>query len=317
MGERWNRALAAVAIALASAGPLWAQQPRLTADQAIALFSAAGFPLGADKHPLDRCGQSANPKVTFVDINGDRRPEALFIDEGACYKPAGRWYAIATQTADGRWRRIAEGSGTIAATGKAFRGWFVLAVTSGGATTKLHYDGNAYAPAEGASAQDAAAAPSPHGAYPTDGWTTSARFDALPAAAQAAIMRAAGLTRAGGVWKGCDGDSEVGKDGVEIKDINGDGRAEVIVTDSGSECYGMAGQQFTVLVAQPGGWKAVMQEVGIPVLLAHRGPGNYPDIQVGGPGTCWGLDRWNGSKYAYIGSFYDPGGRDSGKPCKP
>ena len=129
MGERWNRALAAVAIALASANPLWAQQPRLTADQAIALFSAAGFPLGADKHPLDRCGQSANPKVTFVDINGDRRPEALFIDEGACYKPDGRWYAIATQTADGRWRRIAEGSGTIAATGTAFRGWFVLAVT--------------------------------------------------------------------------------------------------------------------------------------------------------------------------------------------
>jgi hypothetical protein len=316
MVGRWGRKAAVALLTLGSAGSLSAQQPRLTADQAVALFAAAGFPLGADKHPLNRCGQPADPKISFIDMNADGRPEALFIDEGSCYQRDGRWYAVVAQRADGQWRRVLDGEGSVTATGTSFNGWFVLAATHGGATTRLHYDGTVYAPTAGGG--PAAAVTTRHGgAYPTDGWKPPFRFATLPAGAQAAIMQAAGLTLRDGVWKGCDGDSEVAPDGVEIKDINGDGRPEAIVSDASSGCYGMAGQQFTVLVAQSGGWKAVMQEVGIPILLAHRGPGNYPDIQIGGPGTCWGVDRWNGTAYAFIGSFYDPGGPDAGKPCKP
>src|SRR3546814_17704680 len=78
---------------------------------------------------------------------------------------------------------------------------------------------------------------------------------------QDAIMRAAGLTRSGKVWKGCEGTSEADAKSVEIKDLNHDGRPEAIVTDSGM-CYGNTGQEFTVLRSTPGGWAQMMPEIG-------------------------------------------------------
>src|SRR3546814_946586 len=66
---------------------------------------------------------------------------------------------------------------------------------------------------------------------PTDGWKMPVSFAALPASDQDAIMRAAGLTRSGKVWKGCEGTSEADAKSVEIKDLNHDGRPEAIVTD--------------------------------------------------------------------------------------
>src|SRR3546814_1299996 len=53
----------------------------LTPVQAAALFKAAGFPIGADKHPVNRCGQQADPRVLFDDMNDDGRAEAIFIDQ--------------------------------------------------------------------------------------------------------------------------------------------------------------------------------------------------------------------------------------------
>ena len=52
-------------------------------------------------------------------MNGDGQVEALFVDEGPCYKPDGRWYAVAAQSPDGAWRRILEGEGSLHATGAA------------------------------------------------------------------------------------------------------------------------------------------------------------------------------------------------------
>src|SRR3546814_13891835 len=97
-----------------------------------ALFKAAGFPIGADKHPVNRCGQQADPRVLFDDMNDDGRAEAIFIDQGDCYKPDGLWYAVATADADGAWRRVLEGEGRLKSTGVAFKGWFVLPATSAG-----------------------------------------------------------------------------------------------------------------------------------------------------------------------------------------
>ena len=197
----------------------------------------------------------------------------------------------------------------------------------------VHYDGHAYAspghapspaaeaPADRAqesavaSATDAEPAPK-GGSYPTDGWKAPVKFAQLPPAEQASILTAGGFRRAGSAWKGCEGASSVGKDGVEIRDLNGDGRPEAIITDSSTDCYGMAGQGFTIVRAVPGGWKKMAQETGIPMFLAARGAENYPDIEVGGPGACFPVERWNGKTYRLAGARYDDDGKGKGKPCK-
>src|SRR3546814_11522494 len=72
---------AGVALGTLIAVPLLVATPKLTPVQAAALFKAAGFPIGADKHPVNRCGQQADPRVLFDDMNDDGRAEAIFIDQ--------------------------------------------------------------------------------------------------------------------------------------------------------------------------------------------------------------------------------------------
>jgi hypothetical protein len=305
---------AGVALSVLIAFPLLAATPKLTAAQATALFKAAGFPLGADKHPVNRCGQHANPRVLFDDMNGDGRAEAIFIDQGGCYKPDGLWYAVATADADGGWRRVLEGEGRLKSTGMAFKGWFVLTVTSAGKTTRLHYNGVSYGSADAAAPIQNAGSSAKGGAYPTDGWKLPVTFAALPAPAQDSIMRAAGLTRSGAVWKGCEGTSEADAKSVEIKDLNHDGRPEAIVTDAGYGCYGNTGQEFTVLRATPDGWVQMMQVTGmIDHFMKSTGAGGYPDLMAGGPGTCVGVWRSDGSAYKILRR--QEGNKDNGPPC--
>src|SRR3546814_8651922 len=209
---------AGVALGTLIAVPLLAATPKLTPVQAAALFKAAGFPIGADKHPVNRGGQQADPRVLFDDMNDDGRAEAIFIDQGDCYKPDGLWYAVATADADGAWRRVLEGEGRLKSTGVAFKGWFVLTATSAGTTTRLHYNGVSYGPADAAAPIQNEGSGAKGGAYPTDGWKMPVSFAALPASDQDAIMRAAGLTRSGKVWKGCEGTSEADAKSVEIKE---------------------------------------------------------------------------------------------------
>ncbi len=61
----------------------------------------------------NRCGAPATPKITLIDMNGDGRKEAFFVDAGGCYKPDGRWYAVTTKGADGNWRGILSGVGSV------------------------------------------------------------------------------------------------------------------------------------------------------------------------------------------------------------
>src|SRR3546814_20011861 len=77
---------AGVALGTLIAVPLLAATPKLTPVQAAALFKAAGFPIGADKHPVTRCGQQAHPRVFFDDMHAAGRAAAHSIDQGACYK---------------------------------------------------------------------------------------------------------------------------------------------------------------------------------------------------------------------------------------
>lgn len=317
-------------MAAETGGIALAQAPAMNRAQAMQLYAAGGFPISPDgKNPTNRCGQPASPRITFVDMNDDRRPEALFIDRGACYRPDGSWYAIATQGPDGQWRRVLDGEGTVNATGTAFNGWFVLTTTSGGRTTRMHYDGTAYGPAAAspASASPSAAPPSaragtaPLVAKPlwsddADAAMAKAELAKLSAADRLAILRAAGLKPVGkGKWTACTEDDSGHSEGdvAMVRDINGDGRAEAMVRDGGIFCNGMAGVHSTLLTrTTAGAWKPMFDTQGFIGFLESRGTGNYPDIEVGLPGSCFPYFRWNGGEYRLIARL-----EDRRKPCTP
>lgn len=139
----------------------------------------------------------------------------------------------------------------------------------------------------------------------------------VPAAEQAAIFRAAGFAKRGTAWKSanCDGaESESYSPGsIETyRDLNGDGRPEAVVIEGGAICYGMTGQHFWLLSKQANGsWKLMTEETAMPDFLATKGAGGWPDIQLGGPGFCFPVWRWNGRAYAPNRFEYE------GKSCKP
>ena len=151
---------------------------------------------------------------------------------------------------------------------------------------------------------------------------TAALFLALAAASpaageQAAIFKAAGFAQHGSAWKsgGCDGaESESYEPGRidTYRDLNGDGRPEAVLTEGGAICYGMTGMHFWLLTKQAdGGWKLIHDETAMPDFLTAKGAGGWPDIQMGGPGFCFPVWRWNGRAYALNRFEYE------GKSCKP
>ena len=138
-----------------------------------------------------------------------------------------------------------------------------------------------------------------------------------PAAEQAAIFKAAGFTKRGATWKSgnCDGsESESYSPGniASYSDLNGDGRPEAVVTEGGAICYGMTGTHFWLMSKQAdGSWKLMTNETAMPDFLKTKGAGGWPDIQLGGPGFCFPIWRWNGKAYALNRFEYE------GKRCKP
>ena len=85
-----------------------------------------------------------------------------------------------------------------------------------------------------------------------------------------------------------------------------------MVTEGGAVCYGMTGTHFWLLSKQAdGSWKLMTEETAMPDFLATKGAGGWPDIQLGGPGFCFPVVRWNGKAYVNHRAEYE------GKPCKP
>lgn len=130
----------------------------------------------------------------------------------------------------------------------------------------------------------------------------------LNAAEKIAIWKAAGFSLRGGkVYDGCD---QPKQPDIERRDLNGDGAAEAIVTDGGT-CYGMTAAYFAVLTSDGRGkWRTVINLIGIPNFMKTRAKG-WPDIEVGGPGFCFPVWRYNGKSYDPHRNQYE------GKPCKP
>lgn len=141
---------------------------------------------------------------------------------------------------------------------------------------------------------------------------------ALSDADRAAVFKTAGAVHRKGKWVICAPPAEPGASVPEgaaietVQDMNGDGRPEAVVVDSGSYCYGNMGAAFKLLSKQPNGsWRLITEHIGTPHFLPTRGAGGWPDIQIGGPGFCFPVQRWNGKAYVLDRHEYE------GKRCQP
>lgn len=137
----------------------------------------------------------------------------------------------------------------------------------------------------------------------------------LSPAERGAVFRAAGFHQDAGRWLSGCGDPgtasyEPGKI-EQVRDVNGDGRLEAIVTEGSTYCYGNTGTSFWLLSRQPNGhWMLLFNETGVATFLPTKGAGGWPDVEIGGPGFCFPIMRWNGRAYARHRFAYQ------GKPCK-
>lgn len=124
-----------------------------------------------------------------------------------------------------------------------------------------------------------------------------ASASSVSAADTRVIYKAVGLTeRAGKLFNAC---GEIVQPELEAVDLNSDGQPEVFVTVPGSCQGGAAGAELSLLIKSgKGHWKV---NLGFPAggykLLTTRNMG-FPDIEIGGPGFCFPVWRWNGSQYA-------------------
>jgi len=139
--------------------------------------------------------------------------------------------------------------------------------------------------------------------------------DQLSSADRAAAFGAAGFKQVAGQWRACEAPADsIYTPGAidEVRDLNGDGRPEAIITEGSTFCYGGDEVGFTLVSKQPdASWKVMLTMQGIATVLTTRGRDGWPDIEVGGQGFCFPVFRWNGSEYDVARFEYD------GKPCKP
>ncbi len=141
---------------------------------------------------------------------------------------------------------------------------------------------------------------------------------AAPAFSQAdrtAAFRAAGFTLRSGKWQGCGdpGTMSYTPGAIDqIADLNGDGLPEALISEGSSYCFGASGEGYWLVSKRAtGGWVLIDSGQGIARFLKTRGIGNWPDMQVGGPGFCFPVLRWNGRAFAINRYEYE------GKRCRP
>lgn len=291
------RGLWIAGLVLFAAAPL--AQPKLSREEVELLYTAAGFPIQAGQ-PVNRCKQPARPRVAFVDLNGDRQAEALFVDAAQdCYAPEGRYYAVLGKQG-GRWQLLLSGDTQIKAQPqRGPGGWFDLKEQSPSGERLFRFDGQRY----GLLVTDK---PAP----------AEAAIAALSSADESTVFKLTGFKRKGKRWvqEGCDDPSSSTYQAgsvSELRDLNGDGRPEVVLTEGGTFCYGNTGQGFWLLSQQAGGaWQLMSRHQGLPEFLSSKGKDGFPDILIGGPGLCFPVERWNGRAYQLQRWEYE------GKPCK-
>lgn len=99
---------------------------------------------------------------------------------------------------------------------------------------------------------------------------------------------------------------------VEFRDMNGDGKDEVLVLYGNSCTSGMAGSSVVLFIEDAAG--KYQTNLGFPGASADPKPEKskgYPDLVIGGPGFCFPVWRWNGKAYDFHRQeAQEPGGCD-------
>lgn len=135
--------------------------------------------------------------------------------------------------------------------------------------------------------------------------------DSIP---PADIFRAAGFALVDGAWTKCGDPGTASYEPGSIMqrgDFNGDGSFDAFVTEGSTFCFGMTGTGYTLVTRrQDGTWRVMDERTGVPHLLTTKGTDGWPDIEVGGPGFCFPVLRWNGKQYALNRRQYE------GSPCR-
>lgn len=132
---------------------------------------------------------------------------------------------------------------------------------------------------------------------------------------QAAAFKAAGFKKHGTQWQACGDPGSAGytPGSIEtIRDLDGDGRPEAVITEGSAACFGGDEVGYTIVSKQADqSWKQIASGTGIPTVLATKGVAGWPDLEIGGQGFCFPVQRWNGKAYVLQRHQYD------GKPCRP
>lgn len=146
-------------------------------------------------------------------------------------------------------------------------------------------------------------------------FTTTTDLPVLSVADQAAAFRAAGFTRIAGKWQACGdpGTSSYAPGTIEtVRDINRDGRPDAVITEGSVFCFGATEAGYVVVSKQAGGgWQRIASGPGFARFLPRRAATGWPDLEIGGPGFCFAVQRWNGREYVRHRFQYQ------GKPCRP
>jgi len=285
-----GRSVLASAAALWAAGSAVCAQPAPTSPQdrareAAAMITAAGFRIQGNQI-LNGCGRPAQPRPTAVDMNGDGRPEAVIVDvDPACYGPAGQQFWVIQKQGQFAWSLVGAGQGRIRLLETRTAGWRDYTLDGPGCQRTWTYQGaQGYLSLKACPGEGGAAAPAPAAGG--------------SAADRAAAFRAAGFAPTRGRYLACDKSQELA---IEVRDLNGDGRPDAIITDSGTECFGNTGQGWVLVTKDAsGGWRKLYDSQGIPDFLPTKGAGGWPDVVNGGPGFCFPVLRWNGADYAIV-----------------
>lgn len=300
---------------LVAAGPALAQQPpaarpAMSPAEAGQLAAAAGFRI-VGQQATNVCGAPARPRFAFVDLNGDRQPEAIVVDRNAeCYGPPGDWFGVLVRDPNGQWRALLREVGRLRFESTRTRGWVDARINTD-CERIWTFDGRTYIPGRSCVAERGPATAAPPAGLPAAAPPAPAPGKGLSAAERPAVFRAAGFVLKRGKWTmadddGADCEASIEPDGV--RDLNGDGVPEVIVTHSGTACYGMTGQGFYLMQrVGPTGWKRLYNSPGIPEFLKTTANG-WPDVEIGGTGFCFPVNRWNGRTYVFLRNHeYDKG----------
>ncbi len=132
---------------------------------------------------------------------------------------------------------------------------------------------------------------------------------------ETAIFAAAGFHRQDGHWQSdCDDPGTASYEAGKIEqfaDLNGDALPEAVVTEGGAYCYGNTGIGFTLLTRSAAGkWLQLYHSEGVATVLETRANG-WPEIEIGGPGFCFPVLRWDGAAYTVHRHAY------RGRHCTP